>query len=169
MAMASPERLDLEHVYRQEYGRLVRLAFSVIGRRAEAEELVQDAFVTAQRNWDRVGDYENPGAWMRHVLVNRCISFQRKATNEAKVAALVAPDPDALGVPAGEADDALWKAVRSLPRMQAAVIGLLFVDDRSVTQAAAILGCAEDTVRTHLRRAKATLAQQLSTPVEDEQ
>ena len=168
MPTASPERVDLELVYRREYGRLVRLAFSVVGRRSEAEELVQDSFVTAQRNWERVGEYENPGAWLRHVLVNRCISHQRKAGTEAKTVALVASDREPLGIPASEPDEALWKAVRELPRMQAAVVGLLFVDDRSPAQAAAILGCAQDTVRTHLRRAKATLAKKLGTPTDDE-
>lgn len=161
--------VDLAAVHRSEYGRLVRLAFSVVGRAAEAEELVQDSFVAAHQNWERVRDYQDPGAWLRHVLVNRCISHQRRAGTEARNAAVLASDGEPLGVEVSEPDDELWKAVRELPRMQAAVIGLLFIDDRSPAQAAEILGCAEDTVRTHLRRAKATLADKLGTRTEDEQ
>ena len=168
--VGGPEETTLADVYRRDYGRLVRLSFSILGRRADAEELVHDSFVTAQRNWTKVGAYEDPGAWLRHVLVNACISHQRRAGSEARALALVgsSAERDELGVDVTEPDEALWRAVRNLPRMQAAVIGLMFVDDRSAAETAVILGCAEDTVRTHLRRAKTTLATQLRIPSEED-
>ena len=55
----------------------------------------------------------------------------------------------------------MWRAIRSLPRRQAQVIALVYLEDRSLAQAAAILGCGEETAKTHLRRAKASLAKRL--------
>jgi RNA polymerase sigma-70 factor (ECF subfamily) len=58
--------------------------------------------------------------------------------------------------------------VRRLPRRQREVVVLVHVDDRSVADVAAVLGCAEDTVRTHLRRAHAHLARVLQEAVHDD-
>ena len=51
---------------------------------------------------------------------------------------------------------------------QAQVIALMFVDDLSVAEIAAVLECEENTVRTHLRRARQALAARLSLEVEEE-
>jgi RNA polymerase sigma-70 factor, ECF subfamily len=159
---------ELASVYREHYGRLVRLAFSITGRRSEAEELVQESFLTAQQKWGSVAGYDDPPAWLRHVVVNRCLSFQRKVGSEGRALGAVAArhrldeEPAVADVGLTENDTALWAAVRALPRMQAAVIGLVFIDDQTPVAAARLLGCSEDTVRTHLRRAKATLAARLT-------
>ena len=57
--------------------------------------------------------------------------------------------------------DHIWRAVRSLPKRQAQSIALRFVDGRSINEIAEILDCSENTVKTHLRRAKDTLARRL--------
>jgi RNA polymerase sigma factor (sigma-70 family) len=167
-ARPGPELVDS---YRDHYPRLVRFAFSITGRRDAAEELVQEAFISAQTRWAAVRDYDDPSAWLRHVVANRCLSFQRKTGSEERALTLVASHEQVhrttiqtSDVELTDADSDLWKAVRDLPRMQAAVVGLIFVDDQSAAQAATILGCSEDTVRTHLRRAKATLAARLIPP-----
>ena len=158
---------ELTSAYRDNYGRLVRFAFSITGRRDAAEELVQEAFISAQTRWGTVRDYRDPAAWLRHVVANRCLSYQRRVGSEDRALRVVASREQVVqrgtsDVPLTDADDELWSAVRDLPRMQAAVIGLMFVDDQSPVQVSIILGCSEDTVRTHLRRAKATLSARLS-------
>ena len=52
-----------------------------------------------------------------------------------------------------EVEGEIWQAVAALPKRQAQVIALMFVDDLTVTEIAAVLECEENTVRTHLRRA----------------
>ena len=158
-----PGHLALTAAYRENYARLVRIAYSITGRRDDAEELVQESFITAQQRWGTVREYDDPPAWLRHVVVNRCLSFQRRSGSQARAVALLeshnaTPPPD---VTLSDHDDTLWTAVRGLPKMQAAVIGLMFIDDQSAAQTAALLGCSEDTVRTHLRRAKVALAARL--------
>ena len=68
--------------------------------------------------------------------------------------------PAASEVPAA-ADPELWRLVRRLPEQQRWAVALHYVEDRPVAEVAAVLGCSEGTVKTHLSRARATLARQL--------
>ncbi len=54
---------------------MVRLEFTLIGNNAEAEEVVQDSFVEISRRFDEV---EQPGAYLRTVVVSRCRSHLRR-------------------------------------------------------------------------------------------
>ena len=49
--VAWPE--NLLTLYRERYAPMVRLAYLLTGNASVAEEIVQDAFVAVQRNWDR--------------------------------------------------------------------------------------------------------------------
>jgi RNA polymerase sigma-70 factor (sigma-E family) len=161
-----------EDLYQREYWPLLRVACSLTGDRARAEDLVHDVFVQAHRHWVTVAEADRPAAWLRRVLVNTATSRWRRASAEVRAngrwaarsmaASLVAP-PDA-ALPDAE----VWSAVRRLPRRQREVVALVHVDDRSVAEVAAILDCHEDTVRTHLRRAHARLAALLGVPVEED-
>ena len=66
----------------------------------------------------------------------------------------------------GDAD--VWQAVSELPKRQAQVIALVFLEDRSVAEVASILECGENTVRTHLGRGRRALARLLAVEEEDE-
>ena len=57
--------------------------------------------------------------------------------------------------------DSFWALVRTLPAQQARCIALRYVDDLDVAAIAAVLGCAEPTVRVHLHRAHRSLASRL--------
>jgi RNA polymerase sigma-70 factor (ECF subfamily) len=66
-------------------------------------------------------------------------------------------------------DDAFWRAVRALPRRQAQVVALRYVEDRSLADIAEILECAEGTVKAHLFKARHALAATLGVAVNDEE
>lgn len=51
--------------------------------------------------------------------------------------------------------------VRSLPKRQAQVLALAFLEDQSVADIASILGCGQETVWTHLRRGRLQAAERL--------
>lgn len=153
--------------YRSNYGPVVRLAFTLTGRRDLAEELAQDAFLAAHRNWSKVSGFDDPPAWVRRVVANRCVSSGRRHVTSLRLMARLArerPDTPALSDDAEE----LWAAVRTLPKRQAQVLALAFLEDRSVADIAAILGCGEATVRTHLRRGRAAMAERLRVGPDDE-
>ena len=63
--------------------------------------------------------------------------------------------------PAEPADEDFWSAVRKLPRRQAQVVALHYIYDLSVADVAATLEIGEGTAKTHLSRARGSLAQVL--------
>ncbi len=151
---------DFESFYARERRPVIGLAFVLSGSRSGAEDLAQDAFLTAYKQWDTVGAYDNPGAWVRRVVSNRSVSTIRRRTAEAK--ALVRIGGSTFVVPELSPDAmATWVAVRKLPTRQAQAIALRYYDRSSIADIARILDCSENTVKTHLRRAKQTLNKQL--------
>ena len=162
----SVEVVSFDAVYEAEYWAMVRLAVALIGRSDVAEELVQDAFVALHGRWDQVSRYESPVGWLHRVVVNRSVSTLRRRAVEVRLLARLSR----LREPHWElphADSEIWRAVADLPKRQAQVIALMFIEDLTVNEIAAVLACEENTVRTHLRRARQSLAQQLGLAEED--
>ena len=150
-----------EDFYSEEYAAVVGLAYALSGSRSGAEDLAQEAFLAAHRNWQRIGRYDRPGAWVRRVVANLSVSAFRRRLVEAKAIARVA-----LGsVPAlpelADDDAEVWRMVRTLPRRQREVIALHYVDDMSVRDIARTLDMAEGTVKRHLHDGRVALARRL--------
>jgi RNA polymerase sigma-70 factor (ECF subfamily) len=161
------ELLSFEWFYRSEYAAMVRLAFVLTGRRDVAEELVQDAFAVCFQRWGTVSGYANAGTWMRRVVTNRCVSSGRRHLTELRLVARLRSERPP--IPAmSDRSDRLWSVLRGLPKRQAQVLALVFVDDLSVDAVAGTLGIGSETVRTHLRRGRAALAAGLSEVSDDE-
>ncbi|MDH3307321.1 MAG: SigE family RNA polymerase sigma factor [Acidimicrobiia bacterium] len=157
--VALPERFDV--FYRREFAAVVGLAYALSGSRMAAEDLAQEAFMAAHQQWEKIGRYDKPGAWVRRVVANKSVSLIRRRASEARALARVAlRRREAL--PALEPVDAeFWDAVRSLPRRQSQAIALHYLEDRPVAEIAEILGCAVNTAKVHLHKGRANLASRL--------
>ena len=150
-----------EEFYAREFPAVVGLAFALSGSRTGSEDLAQEAFLAAHRDWDRVGGFERPDVWVRRVVSNKSMSMFRRRYAEARAMARLALGT-ATTMPEISADGAeFWAAVRSLPRRQAQVIALRYMEDRPVAEIAEILGTAEGTVRKHLHDGRQTLSRRL--------
>jgi RNA polymerase sigma-70 factor (sigma-E family) len=164
---AVPE--PFEEFYRREYRRLVALGIALTGDRGRAEELAQDACFAAHRNWGRISRYDAPGAWVRRAVVNRSRSSWRRRSAETRALERLvraqAPVADGVGVD----PDRFWALVRTLPTRQAQCVALRYLDDLTTLEIARVLGCSEATVRVHLHRGRAALAQILSLDLDREQ
>ena len=155
---------DFERFFRSEYRSALGLAIVLSGSRSAGEELTQDAFLVTFREWERVGRLNNPGAWVRRIVANNSVSRFRRVAAETK--ALFRLSSQTHRVSHMELDDGLdvWNEVRRLPRRQAQVVALTYLDDLSRSAVAEILDCGEETVETHLERARRTLASRLEAP-----
>lgn len=146
--------------YHQNVERVTALAVALAGRRDAAEELAQEAFTRAYRDWGRVGSYDEPAAWVRRVTINlshsRWRKLKREAIANARSHAAVSPHLELTGSSAE-----LWQAVRRLPRRQAATVALHYIDDLPVADIAQLLGVAEGTTKSDLHRARTQLAKGL--------
>jgi RNA polymerase sigma-70 factor (ECF subfamily) len=150
-----------EHFYLEEYPGVVRLVYALSGSRVGAEDLAQEAFLRAYRDWDRVGSYEHQAAWVRRVAANLATSGLRRRLLEARALARLAGrrEPAVEPLPADQAD--FGRALRALPRRQAQAVALFYVEDLSIQQIAVVLDCAEGTVKAHLAKARHALAKRL--------
>jgi RNA polymerase sigma factor (sigma-70 family) len=160
VAAEAVAELAFEQLYRSDYRRLVALAYGLSGSRSAAEELAQEAFLAAHRRWDEVGAYDDPSAWLRRVVVNRSVSLVRRRVAEGLALARLGARRE-LPEDLPEPDEAVWRAVRALPRRHAQVVALHYIDDRPVASIAAILGCAEGTIKAHLHQARRSPARTL--------
>ena len=129
-------------LYRERYAPMVRLAYLLTGSEAIAEELVQDAFVSVHRAWDRA---DSPSAYLRAAVVNACRSWGRRRSLEL-LRKPAPPDPVLL------VTDELWDVLQTLPPRQRAAIVLRFYEDLPDDEIALVLGCRVGTVRTAVFR-----------------
>lgn len=157
VVIASTE--EFEAFYTREYRAVVGLAYALSGNRSIAEDLAQEAFLAAYRNWGRIGGYEQPGAWVRRVVANLSVSAFRRRIAEAK--ALVRLGAREPLVELQSEDLEFWRAVRSLPRRQAQVVALHYLEDRPIAEIAEILEMAPGTVKKHLFDGRRALANRL--------
>jgi RNA polymerase sigma-70 factor (ECF subfamily) len=136
------------------------------GDRSAAEDVVQEAFATALRRWSTVQACDRPGDWVKRVAVNNAISRFRRGRIEERSLRRVAGERGR--DPAGRDRDPehpLWAAVRRLPRRQAQVVSLVYVDDLTIERTAETLGLSVGAVKSHLHRARTTLAELLTREV----
>ena len=166
-ARAGPDavraREPFERFYDREFRSVVGLAYALSGSRAASEDLAQEAFIAAHRNWDRIGAYEKPEAWVRRVVANLSVSRYRRLVTETKaLTRLAGMRSEAAILPELPAEaEAFWEEVRRLPRRQSQAIALHYLEDRSVAEIAEILECAPNTVKVHLHKGRNQLADRL--------
>lgn len=144
--------------YLREFPRLVALAHALTGSRTHAEDIAQESMLACYRRWDEVRQLDLPAAWVRRVCSNLATSHVRRRIVEARAVLRLGSRP--VVVAELDVDDGeFWAAVRRLPRRQAQCIALSYVYGASVAEAAAVLGCAEGTVKAHLHRGRSRLAE----------
>lgn len=158
MTVAIPSS-DFDDLYRGTFHSVRRVVVGISADPEVATEVTQEAFLAAHRQWQKVSTYDRPDLWVRRIAINRALSLRRRARVQANT--VVPMLQRQTSVPEWMADDELWKRVRRLPRRQAAMVVLVYVDDMSVEDAASVLEISVPTAKTHLQRARKKLAQQL--------
>jgi RNA polymerase sigma-70 factor, ECF subfamily len=156
---STPERFEV--FYLREYPQVVGLLHGLLGSRLVAEELAQETFLVAYRDWDRISGLDNPRAWVRKVAINQrslfLRAYLRQQTKERD--ATVRDEDDRIKLADDHAE--VWQAVRTLPPLQAQVIALHYYEDYSVAQVAAALGKAPGTIKAQLHHGRRKLARLL--------
>src|SRR3954454_16986869 len=89
--------VDVEAVFRAEYGRAVAVLVRFLGDIDLAEEAGQDAFATALRKWPGTGVPPSPAGWIITTARNRAMDrMRRESSREARHAeAALLHTPDA--------------------------------------------------------------------------
>ncbi len=84
----------LDHVFREQWGRVLAALIGFLGDFDLAEEAAQEAFAIAAERWPRVGTPREPGAWLVATARNRAIDrIRRDRTLAQKTRLLEVPQP----------------------------------------------------------------------------
>lgn len=158
MDTAIAQSSSLEELYQANAPDARRLAYLLVGDRAQAEDICQDAFV---RVLGRFGDIRNPGGF-RTYLMQTVVSlsknyFRRKALERRHRRAVV---PQVIELP--ERDHALLEALGGLPPRQRAALVLRYCEDLSERQTAQILQTSNKAVRSLVTRGLAALRKEVT-------
>ena len=142
------------------YGnRLLGLAFSILGNRAEAEDAVQDVMV---RVWRALPQFRGDSAvstWVYAITRNRCLTMlkQRRA---AEPLSLDEPgsrrQAESLAAPTPRASDA-WTLLGALPLPYRQVLTLFYGEEKSYEEIARALDMPLGTVKTNIHRGRKML------------
>lgn len=131
---------------------LLRFGHALTGSPHAAADLVQDALERTMLAWSRVENQGDPEGYVRRIMVNRNISIWRKFGREHPTDEIFDR-----GTEDTHLDDDLWRALKSLPTKQRAVIALRYYEDMSEADIARTLGCSVGTVKSQASKALAKL------------
>ena len=173
----------LEALMTRHAGRVYRLAYGITRNPADAEEVVQDVFLTVVR---KGGSFEGQAAlatWMYRVTMNAALNRRRGKRRELEVSLeehlpTYTEDGHRAGdrsdllvdwsstpeerVLSGESRQVLENAIDSLPAHYRAVLVLRDVEELSNEEVASIVGDSLASVKSRLHRARMALREQLT-------
>jgi len=141
---------------------MLNVAFRIVGNIAEAEDVLQEAFLDA---FNKVKDFRQDttfGLWLKQIVVNRSINMLRKRKLE-----LIEMEGDMLeNIADEEAEDdediqyqaaRVKEAIKELPEGYRLVISLYLLEGYDHEEIGQVLNISENTSRTQFLRAKRKL------------
>lgn len=149
----------------RHYRHVFALAFHLLGNADDAADATQDAFLKA---FERLSQFRGDAAfstWLYRITINACHDLQRQRRptpfsqlneeDNESVAALedLRPDPEEMWQ-RQEQQEAVQKILASLPEEFRQVIVLCDLQGLTYSEAAAVLGMPEGTVKSRLHRAR---------------
>lgn len=175
---AHPDREAVLERLMQEYGtKVLHLAYYYLKDRHLAEDVAQEVFIKAYRNWESFRGESSAYTWLYKITVNLCRDKARSAwwrrllpSEDPRVSAGESGGPESLiateegpeeAVLLSDRRDRLMQQVMKLPDAYREVVVLFYYQDLSTVEIAEVTGQNENTVKTRLFRARGMLKQML--------
>jgi RNA polymerase sigma-70 factor (ECF subfamily) len=158
VSLLSAGRIDeaFEMLIDTYQNKVFRLAFAMLGERAQAEDAAQEIFI---RIWRALGRYRGEsalGTWIFSIARNACLTAIAKRAARRDVPLTEAPAERA--APQTSATPDVARLLESLPEAQRRAVVLFYMEERSYEDVAHMLDVPLGTVKTHLHRARKQLA-----------
>jgi RNA polymerase sigma-70 factor, ECF subfamily len=146
----------LERLFRRHWPSAHRAAYLIVHDAAAAEDIAQEAFVSAIRALDRFDRRRPFGPWLNRIVVNRAIDWSRSRALRREVSgehpAAEAPRGAADAQASPYSDDVVAALARLSPEHRAVVV-LRYLLEYTPGEIAHLLGLPRGTVNSRLRRA----------------
>lgn len=171
-----------EELMRRYNRRLYRLARAVLRNDADAEDALQDAYLTAFRAMASFRGEASLSTWLARLVLNQCFTRQRRNARRDNIAPMVSTaaildfeqntmDTDQTSSPdrelmRTELRALLERKLDALPEVFRVVFVLRGVEELSVEETAQYLGIPEATVRTRHFRARSMLRESLAQEID---
>jgi RNA polymerase sigma-70 factor (ECF subfamily) len=141
------------------YGeRMLRLAFSILRDRAEAEDAVQDVMV---RIWRALPQFRGDSAvstWIYTITRNRCLTMLRQRPREEPLSLHEPTSREAVDRAVhGTSPSQVWLLLETLPAQYRQVLTLFYMEERPYEEIARMLDLPLGTVKTHIHRGRRML------------
>jgi len=140
-------RSAIEVLFRCKYGDMFRLAVALLGGDADADEVVQEAFVIVNHRW---GSLDSPGAYLRMTVINGARKRLRERRNhQAAVEKLSTLSTQVASGPRPYLSDVL----DGLTERERTAVVLRYYAGLNASEIGELFGCPAGTVRSLLHRA----------------
>ena len=172
-ALPANREAAIEYLMEQYGTRVMHLAYFYVKDRQLAEDISQEVFIKAYRNWERFRGDSSAYTWLYKITVNLCRDKARSAwwrrllpTDDANVLAHGTSPVEADDGPEDAAlrtaqNEELMAAVLKLPETYREVITLYYYQELSTIEIADVTGISENTIKTRLFRARGLLKEAL--------
>jgi RNA polymerase sigma factor (sigma-70 family) len=155
-------QLAMYQLYHKYARAMYNICYRMMNNREEAEDMLQEAFTEAFRKIESFTWESTFGAWLRRIVVNRCINAIRKK----KIEIFYAEDIEEHDLKEDEIDyhgidlevEKVKKAISKLPDGFRVVFSLYALEGYDHTEIADIVGITESTSKSQYMRAKQKLA-----------
>jgi len=156
----------IERLVRQHEAGVFRLAFSIVGDAAEANEITQETFISALRSLARYQEKTSFKAWLYTIALNHSRSSLRKQKSLARLSGILAsifqietqkqvlPEEALIR---NEKEAVLWKSLNQLDEKFRSVVVLRYFHELSIAEISEILSVNEGTIHSRLFSAREKL------------
>ena len=158
---------DLVAFIEREQPRLIRAANLLVGDRAVAEEIAQEALLRAASRWEKVSRLRSPGGWTHRVTINLATSQLRRRRVERRARARVGAGEVAPESQGSASDLVVRDALASLPAASQRILVLHHVLGWTAQEIADLDGASAEAMRQRLHRARGALREALGPEFED--
>ena len=149
-------------LYNQYKKAMYNLAHRILNNREDAEDILQEAFVDCFRNIGSFRFESTFGAWLKKILLNRCINHLRKKKLDLTLCENLPPvvyeEEEEVTYDTGK----IFKGIEMLPDGYRIILTLYLLEGYDHSEISQILDISESTSKSQYMRAKERLRRILS-------
>jgi RNA polymerase sigma-70 factor (ECF subfamily) len=157
-------------LYKHYSRAMYNVGYRITGSEEEAQDVLQESFISAFRNLDHYRGDAAFGAWLKRIVINKALTALQKRQYERM------PENEDWDLPEDASDDEpidgltverVKNGIQQLPDGYRAVLSLYLLEGYDHQEIAEIMNISESTSKSQLNRAKSKLRELLGIKVKD--